>query len=148
MTLNESTVEYAALEWFEQLDYAVGHGTDFAPGEPGSERNSFAEVVLPGRLRVAIARLNPTIPEEAREERGQQVRRDPEGGCWHEGQGGKAPSGRDHRRSQEAGDRGLQPASEHGAEEDGLQAAQASQERRGGSEASVLGGQEVHEGHG
>ena len=68
MTLNESTVEYAALEWFEQLDYAVGHGTDFAPGEPDSERNSFAEVVLPGRLRVAIARLNPTIPEEARED--------------------------------------------------------------------------------
>ena len=68
MTLNESTVEYAALEWFEQLDYAIGHGTDFAPGEPNSERNSFAEVVLPGRLRVAIARLNPTIPEEARED--------------------------------------------------------------------------------
>jgi len=68
MTLNESTVEYAALEWFEQLDYAIGHGTDFAPGEPDSERNSFAEVVLPGRLRVAIARLNPTIPEEARED--------------------------------------------------------------------------------
>ena len=68
MTLNESTVEYAALEWFEQLDYAVGHGTDFAPGEPDSERNSFAEVVLPRRLRVAIARLNSTIPEEARED--------------------------------------------------------------------------------
>jgi type I restriction enzyme R subunit len=68
MTLNESTVEYAALEWFEHLDYAIGHGTDFAPGEPDSERNSFAEVVLTGRLRVAIARLNPTIPEEARED--------------------------------------------------------------------------------
>jgi len=68
MTLNESTVEYAALEWFEQLDYAIGHGTDFAPGEPDSQRNSSAEVVLPGRLRVAIARLNPTIPEEARED--------------------------------------------------------------------------------
>jgi len=68
MILNESTVEYAALDWFEQLDYAIGHGTDFAPGEPNSERNSFAEVVLPGRLRVAIARLNPTIPEEARED--------------------------------------------------------------------------------
>ena len=68
MTLNESTVEYAALTWFGELGYAVGRGTDFAPGEPDSERNSFAEVVLPGRLRVAIARLNPTIPEEARED--------------------------------------------------------------------------------
>ena len=68
MTLNESTVEYAALDWFEQLDYAIGHGTDFAPGEPDSQRNSFAEVVLPGRLRDAIGSLNPTIPEEARED--------------------------------------------------------------------------------
>jgi type I restriction enzyme R subunit len=68
MTLNESTVEHAALEWFEQLDYAIGHGTDFAPSEISSERDSFAEVVLPGRLRDAIGRLNPTIPGEAREE--------------------------------------------------------------------------------
>ena len=68
MTLNESTVEHAALEWFEQLDYAIGHGTDFAPSETSSERDSFAEVVLPGRLRDAIGRLNPTIPEEARED--------------------------------------------------------------------------------
>ena len=68
MTLNESTVEYAALTWFGELGYAIAHGTDFAPGEPDSERNSFAEVVLPGRLRHAIARLNPTIPEEARED--------------------------------------------------------------------------------
>lgn len=33
MTLNESAVEYAPLEWFAQLDDAVGHGLDFAPGE-------------------------------------------------------------------------------------------------------------------
>ena len=46
---------------------AIGHGTDFAPSETSSQRDSFAEVVLPGRLRDAIGRLNPTIPEEARE---------------------------------------------------------------------------------
>ena len=37
MTLNESTVEYAALTWFGNLGYAVGHGPDFSPGEPGAE---------------------------------------------------------------------------------------------------------------
>ena len=68
MPLNESTVENAALEWFEQLGYDVAHGSLFAPGEPDSQRDSFADVVLVARLRNTIARLNPTIPDEAREE--------------------------------------------------------------------------------
>jgi type I restriction enzyme R subunit len=68
MSLNESIVEAAALEWFDQLGYAVGHGPHLAPGEPAAERDSFGDVVLVGRLRAAIARLNPTIPPEAREE--------------------------------------------------------------------------------
>ena len=66
MTLNESIVEDAALEWFGELGYAVGHGPQLAPGEPAAERESFGEVVLVGRLREAIRRLNPAIPEEAR----------------------------------------------------------------------------------
>ena len=68
MSLNESIVEDAALTWFGELGYAVGHGPQFAPGEPAAERDSFGEVVLVGRLREAIRRLNPAIPEEAREE--------------------------------------------------------------------------------
>ena len=32
MTLNESTVEHAALTWFGELGYAVGHGPHIAPG--------------------------------------------------------------------------------------------------------------------
>ncbi len=66
MGLNESIVEEAALTWFGELGYAVGHGPQLAPGEPAAERDSFGEVVLVGRLRVAIRRLNPVIPEEAR----------------------------------------------------------------------------------
>jgi len=62
MSLNESTVEDAALEWFGELGYAVGHGPHLAPGEPAAERQSFGEVVLVGRLREAIRRLNPAIP--------------------------------------------------------------------------------------
>jgi type I restriction enzyme, R subunit len=64
--LNESIVEDAALEWFGELGYAVGHGPQLAPGEPVAERESFSEVVLEGRLREAIARLNPAIPAEVR----------------------------------------------------------------------------------
>ena len=62
MSLNESIVEDAALEWFGELGYAVGHGPHLAPGEPAAERDSFSEVVLVGRLREAIRRLNPAIP--------------------------------------------------------------------------------------
>ena len=68
MSLTESIVEEAALEWFGELGYAVGHGADLAPGEPAAERASIGEVVLVGRLREAIRRLNFSIPEEAREE--------------------------------------------------------------------------------
>lgn len=63
---NESIVEDAALNWFGELGYVVAHGPHMAPGEPAAERDSFGEVVLVGRLRTAIRRLNPAIPEEAR----------------------------------------------------------------------------------
>ena len=62
MSLNESIVEDAALEWFGELGYAVGHGPHLAPGEPAAERDSFGDVVLVGRLREAIRRLNPAFP--------------------------------------------------------------------------------------
>ena len=68
MSLNESIVEDAALTWFGELGYAVGHGPQLAPGESAAERDSFGEVVLAGRLRESIRRLNPAIPAEAREE--------------------------------------------------------------------------------
>ena len=64
----ESEVELAALEWFSRLGYAVLSGPDIAPGEPAAERESYDQVVLVGRLREAIGRLNPDVPGEAREE--------------------------------------------------------------------------------
>jgi len=61
MSLNESIVEVAALEWFGDLCHAVGYGPHLAPGEPAAERDTFSEVVLVGRLRDAIRRLNRAI---------------------------------------------------------------------------------------
>ena len=58
MNLNESHVEDAALTWFGELGYAVGRGPQLAPGEPAAERDSFGEVVLVGRLREIIRRMN------------------------------------------------------------------------------------------
>ncbi|MDP1581302.1 MAG: hypothetical protein Q8M02_13590 [Candidatus Didemnitutus sp.] len=58
MSLNESIVEDAALEWLGELGYAVGHG----PASHADRRDSFGEVGLVGRLREAIRRQNPVIP--------------------------------------------------------------------------------------
>jgi type I restriction enzyme, R subunit len=68
VNLNESIVEDAALQWFGELGYTLAHGPDLAPGEPAAERDGFGDVVLVGRLRNAIRRLNSSIPEEARED--------------------------------------------------------------------------------
>ena len=61
----ESEVEDAALEWLVGLGWAVAHGPDIAPGALASERADYGEVVLEGRLRGALARLNPDLPDEA-----------------------------------------------------------------------------------
>ena len=55
--LNESIVEDAALTWFEELGYSIGHGPQMAPGEPAAERDLFGDVVLVGRKRSTNPRL-------------------------------------------------------------------------------------------
>lgn len=64
----ESVVEQAALAWLQSLRYSIVSGPTIAPEEPGAERESFDEVVLPGRLRAALARLNPGVSAEALDE--------------------------------------------------------------------------------
>jgi type I restriction enzyme, R subunit len=68
VTVNEDTVEQAAIEWFEELGYAYLAGPSIAPGEPGAERDSYGDVVLQSWLTAAIDRLSPTIPRHARED--------------------------------------------------------------------------------
>lgn len=68
MSLNESIVEEAALEWFGELGYTCLGAEALTPAHSQGERESYGEVVLVGRLREAIRRLNPAIPEDAREE--------------------------------------------------------------------------------
>lgn len=68
MAFNESTSELATLEWFGDLGYSTAFGPSLAPGEPASERDTFADVVLESRLRRALAALNPKTPADAQEE--------------------------------------------------------------------------------
>ncbi|MCW7536277.1 type I restriction endonuclease subunit R [Aquabacterium sp. A7-Y] len=69
--ISEDAVEQAMLEWLAGLGWATAHGPDISPPDartPGTERASYREVVLAGRLREAIARLNPHIPAGARDD--------------------------------------------------------------------------------
>ncbi len=65
---SESTVEDAALEWFEGLGYSIAHGPEIAPDAAGCERATHADVLLVDRLRNTLFTLNPDIPAECLEE--------------------------------------------------------------------------------
>ncbi len=65
--ITESEIEQIALDILsEDLGYKVLYGPDIAEGD--KKERDYNEVVLYKRLKNAIDKINPTIPEEAREE--------------------------------------------------------------------------------
>jgi type I restriction enzyme R subunit len=62
MSISEAFLEQSAITWLSQIGYTHLDGAVIAPGEPHSERESFDDIFLRGRLRAAIARLNPQLP--------------------------------------------------------------------------------------
>ncbi len=71
----ESEIEQVALDILSELKYKVIHGPDIAPDGTNPERQSYSDVVLIARLRKAIERYNPEIPNEAKEEAIKQILR-------------------------------------------------------------------------
>lgn len=65
MPLTESIIEQAAIDWFTGLGYSYAYSKDIDPEGPHPERDSLEQVILPARLRAALARLNPSIPPAA-----------------------------------------------------------------------------------
>lgn len=61
----ESVVEDAVLAWLAAAGWHVVNGPAIAPDTLTAERQDFGEVVLIGRLRAALARLNPSLPASA-----------------------------------------------------------------------------------
>ncbi len=74
----ESEVENAALDWLAGCGWSIAHGPDIGPDGPGAERADYGAVVLEGRLRNALARLNPDLPPEALDDAFRKLTR-PEG---------------------------------------------------------------------
>jgi type I restriction enzyme R subunit len=67
VSFHESAVEEAALQWFESIGYVVAHGPDLLADGTAPERDE-TTVVLAGRLRSALERLDPGIPASAIDE--------------------------------------------------------------------------------
>ena len=63
-SFTESLVEEAALDWLRGLGYAIVSGPDAPPGSE-SLRRTYSDVVLPGVLKGALVRLNPSCPHDA-----------------------------------------------------------------------------------
>ena len=63
--LCESEVENMAIEELESLGYTYISGVDLAPDTMSAERQSYSDILLMGRLRTALTKLNSTIPADA-----------------------------------------------------------------------------------
>lgn len=66
--LTESEIETLAIERLQALGFDYVYGPDIAPDAANPERESFADVLLLGRLRKAVARINSTLPAAALDE--------------------------------------------------------------------------------
>ncbi len=61
MSAFESVVEEAAIEWLEELGWCHVSGPVLASDGASPERESYATIVLEGRLRSALGRINPHL---------------------------------------------------------------------------------------
>lgn len=69
--ITEDAVEQAMLGWLADLGWQMANGPDISPPDsktPGTERDTYRDVVLRHRLAAAIAKLNPHIPPGARDD--------------------------------------------------------------------------------
>ncbi|HQS33314.1 type I restriction endonuclease subunit R, partial [Polaromonas sp.] len=71
--MTEDQLEREALSWLADVGYSVVGGPDLAPDGLAPERENYRQVILTGRLRTAIDRLNAGVPVAAREDALKQV---------------------------------------------------------------------------
>jgi len=63
--ITEGVVEEACLGYFQALGYATLPGPILGPGGTAEERATWEQVILTGRLRDALVRINPELPSAA-----------------------------------------------------------------------------------
>lgn len=75
LTIYESDIEQYAIKLLENLGYQYLYGPDIALDGIIPERQSFEDVLLLEHLRKAVNRINPTIPQDSREDAIKQIQR-------------------------------------------------------------------------
>ncbi len=73
--IDEAHVEIVTVDYFRELGYEFLHGPVTAPDGEAPERTDYAQIVLTRRLRDAMVRINPNVPEDAIEDALRQVTR-------------------------------------------------------------------------
>ena len=71
--MNEDQLEQECLGWLAAVGWQYRNGPDLSPEGSHPERDTYRQVVLAGRLRQAVALLNPGVPAAAREDAVRQV---------------------------------------------------------------------------
>jgi type I restriction enzyme R subunit len=71
----ESVVEQAAIEWLDELGWKFVPGPVLAPDGEAPERANYRTVLLEGRLRAALARINNHLPPDVLDEVARRVLR-------------------------------------------------------------------------
>ena len=62
--ITEEQVELQSIEWFKELGYQYKDGYEIAPEGVNSERDDFRQVILEERLKSALIKINPDIPNQ------------------------------------------------------------------------------------
>jgi type I restriction enzyme, R subunit len=66
--ITEGELETLALTWFQDSGWEYRHGPDIAVDGDTPERTDYRHVLLQGRLREALSRLNPGVPDSVLDE--------------------------------------------------------------------------------
>ncbi len=73
--ISENTIEEFTIKLLEHNGYLYIYAPNIAHDGETPERTSYEEVVLSGRLRESIRRINPTIPPEIQDEAVKEMKR-------------------------------------------------------------------------
>lgn len=66
--LHESHIEQTLIDILKTQGYQYFYGPDIAPYSTNPQRESFESVLLETELKASLKRLNPNVPESARNE--------------------------------------------------------------------------------
>jgi type I restriction enzyme R subunit len=75
LNLNEAEIEQLLINLLQESGYQYVYGPDIAPDSYKPERESFEDVLLIERLQKAVNRINPAVPQSAKDDAIKQIQR-------------------------------------------------------------------------